>query len=194
MPLPHDVALSEEIGVLEPHRTTMFSGKSVNGDAPFKLTAFGVKDETCPRCLIFTLWPHHGFWKLETAEEVYTYLEKAFPCITNFRGWLSPEEAVRIVTDTPGQFPDPQACKSLVAEFPESRLVEATPGTPTAQLKGSAVLLVGDASHSMPPGAVVTTSARAPRQQSASSCGDHGLAPVPVHAGAQQASDLLRSC
>ena len=151
MPLPHGTVLSDTIGALEPHAPTMFVGKSVDGSPPFKLTAFGVKDTTCPRCLIFTLWPRHKFWQLQTAEEVYTYLKAAFPQITNW-DWLTPEEAKRIVTDLPGQFPRPQACKSLVAEFAESREVEVAAESPCAQLSGSAVLLVGDASHSMPPG------------------------------------------
>lgn len=77
----------------------------------------------------------HEIWQLRTAEELYQFLEKAFPQLP-IREIISPEEAERFAESEGGYFPIPQYCLGLYYLL--------KPGN-------AGVVLLGDAIHCFPP-------------------------------------------
>jgi hypothetical protein len=59
----------------------------------------------------------------------------------------------RYAESPPGHFPTPQSTGRLAVTFPDAAPVDTAPGDAAAHLRGSAVVVLGDAAHNFPPGA-----------------------------------------
>jgi kynurenine 3-monooxygenase len=81
----------------------------------------------------------HEIWKLKNSEELYNFLEQAFPQLP-IRQIVSPEEADRFAKSEGGYFPIPQYCSGLYFLLPQEQASDTT-----------GVALLGDAIHCFPP-------------------------------------------
>jgi kynurenine 3-monooxygenase len=81
----------------------------------------------------------HEIWKLKNSEELYNFLEQAFPQLP-IRQIVSQEEADRFAKSEGGYFPIPQYCSGLYFLLPQEQASDAT-----------GVALLGDAIHCFPP-------------------------------------------
>ncbi len=97
-----------------------------------------IRDPHEPRGANIIRYPDHEVWKLKNGEQVYDFLEKAFPQLP-IRQIVSPEEAERFAASEGGCFPDPQYCSGAQFLLGGDRSFNA------------GVLLIGDAIHSFPP-------------------------------------------
>lgn len=82
--------------------------------------------------------PDHEIWKLKNREDLYNFLEKAFPQLP-IHQIVSPEEADRFAKSEGGYFPIPQYCAGLHFLLKQQ----------SADAVG--VVLLGDAIHCFPP-------------------------------------------
>ncbi|MFK0729624.1 MAG: FAD-dependent oxidoreductase [Gloeotrichia echinulata GP01] len=82
--------------------------------------------------------PEHEIWKLKNKEDLYNFLEKAFPQLP-IRQIVSPEEAERFAKSEGGYFPIPQYCSGLYFLLNEQ------------QADAIGIVLLGDAIHCFPP-------------------------------------------
>ena len=72
----------------------------------------------------------------------------------DWRG-LVPEHIAQKFVDAPvGAFKHPNMCSRLVARFPDASAPRMPTGGAPAPLQGCAVVLLGDAAHVFPPGAL----------------------------------------
>jgi hypothetical protein len=156
LPLPPCPKLNDAIGVLENTESFAFAGQPVNGDAPLSLGFLPLKDNSSPRTANIILWPEHNFWKIREPEELYKYLEAAFPQVQYIRKVVSKDQARRFLETRPIQFHVPQTCSRLCALFEDSQHVEVSKADQASSIKGGAVVILGDAAHVFPPGAVST--------------------------------------
>ncbi|MEM6266330.1 MAG: FAD-dependent monooxygenase, partial [Pseudomonadota bacterium] len=101
------------------------------------LFAFPVSDPSHPRSVNLIRESDHELWQLAQSEELYGFLEDAFPQLA-IRDLVSLDEAEDFVALKPGAFPAPQYCKRLHAAL----------GPANARTD---VLLIGDAAHAFPP-------------------------------------------
>ncbi len=83
-------------------------------------------------------YPDHEIWKLKTREDLYNFLEKAFPQLP-IHQIVSPEEADRFAKSEGGYFPIPQYCSGLHFLLKQQ------------QADAIGVVLLGDAIHCFPP-------------------------------------------
>ncbi len=90
--------------------------------------------------------PDYEIWQLKNTEEVYEFLEKAFPQLP-MRQIVSPEEAERFAKSEGGYFPTPQYCSGLHLLL---RPEQASKGMGN-QSSTAGVVLLGDAIHCFPP-------------------------------------------
>lgn len=153
LPLPPNPTLSTAGGQLINTKTAVAPGKPVNGAPQLRLGLLPIKDLDTPRTANFILWPSHPFWQVSTPDELYKYLEAAFPQLDRFRENVPEAVAQQFVDAKLGRFKNPQACKRLVAEFPGAEEAEVKPGDAAGGLRGASVLIMGDAAHAFPPGA-----------------------------------------
>lgn len=87
-----------------------------------------------PRTANIITKPNHQIWELKTGEEVFNFLERAFPQLPIDK-IVSPQEADRFAKSEGGEFPQPQYCSGL------HYLLD----------NGAGVVLLGDAVHCFPP-------------------------------------------
>ena len=153
LPLPPCPKLCDSAGVLQNDQAAAFAGHPVNGDAPLRLGLLPFADNTRPRTANFILWPDHNFWKIKEPAELYAYLQKAFPQVQYWRELVPEAEAKRFLSTEPGQFSPPQACAKMLACFEDAQEVATREGDAASTVRGSAVMLLGDAAHVFPPGA-----------------------------------------
>ncbi|MBW4646249.1 MAG: FAD-dependent monooxygenase [Goleter apudmare HA4340-LM2] len=78
----------------------------------------------------------HEIWKLKNGEELYQFLEEAFPQLP-IRQIISPEEAERFAKSEGGYFPIPQYCSGFYCLLQQGDAV--------------GVVLIGDTIHCFPP-------------------------------------------
>ncbi|MDJ0715226.1 MAG: NAD(P)/FAD-dependent oxidoreductase [Prochloraceae cyanobacterium] len=97
-----------------------------------------IKNPDEPRGANIIRYPDHEVWELTNGEQVWDFLEKAFPQLP-IRQIVSPEEAERFAASEGGCFPPPQYCSG-------SQFILGGDRSFTA-----GVLLIGDAIHSFPP-------------------------------------------
>jgi len=101
------------------------------------LFAFPVSDPSHPRSVNLIREVDHILWTNKSADELYDYLEDAFPQL-DIRALVSREEAEDFVSLDAGAFPAPQHARTLHASFGEG------------EARNHAVL-IGDAAHAFPP-------------------------------------------
>lgn len=82
---------------------------------------------------------NHEIWKLQSSQELYNFLEEAFPQLP-IRQIVSPEEADRFTKSEGGYFPIPQYSSGLYYLLKPEQAGDAT-----------GVVLLGDAIHCFPP-------------------------------------------
>lgn len=148
--LPPSFQFSDSLGPVEPTKWTRMM-PAASTDEGLKYPACYIPpntDLTAPRNTIFVLQPKHPFWAVSSAEELYGYLEAAFPYIEDWRSLVPPDVADTFVHTPAAPFRNPQATNRIVELLPDSApAASSMPG-----LHGCAVMLVGDAAHSFPPG------------------------------------------
>ena len=101
------------------------------------LFAFPVSDPSHPRSVNLIREADHQLWTLKSADELFGFLEDAFPQL-DIRALVSREEAEDFVSLEAGAFPAPQYARTLHASLGEG----------TAR---NHAILVGDAAHAFPP-------------------------------------------
>jgi len=101
------------------------------------LFAFPVSDPSHPRSVNLIREADHTLWTIKSADELYDYLEDAFPQL-DIRALVSREEAEDFVSLDAGAFPAPQHARTLHASFG------------AGEARNHAVL-IGDAAHAFPP-------------------------------------------
>ncbi|RUR78777.1 FAD-dependent oxidoreductase [Chlorogloeopsis fritschii PCC 9212] len=97
-----------------------------------------LKNPDEPRTANIITYPDHEIWELKNSEELYNFLEPAFPQLP-IRQIVSPQEADRFAKSEGGSFPIPQYCSGL--HF----LLKANQSCATG------IVLLGDAIHCFPP-------------------------------------------
>jgi len=104
-----------------------------------------LKNPDEPRSANMIKYPNHDIWKLKTAEELYNFLETAFPQLplTQIVSW---EEAERFTKSPGGYFPVPQYCSGLYFLCNQE---QTDLETPLSSFSG--IVLLGDAIHCFPP-------------------------------------------
>jgi kynurenine 3-monooxygenase len=104
-----------------------------------------LKNPDEPRSANIIRRPNHQIWELKTTDQVFDFLEKAFPQLP-VRQIVSPEEAERFALSEGGYFPIPQYCSGLHV------LLRQTPADTGMRSRSAAgVVLLGDAIHCFPP-------------------------------------------
>jgi 2-polyprenyl-6-methoxyphenol hydroxylase-like FAD-dependent oxidoreductase len=105
-----------------------------------------LKNPDEPRSANIIRRPNHQIWELKTTDQVFDFLEKAFPQLS-VRQIVSPEEASRFALSEGGEFPIPQYCSGLHI------LLRQTPANTGMRSPSAAagVVLLGDAIHCFPP-------------------------------------------
>jgi 2-polyprenyl-6-methoxyphenol hydroxylase-like FAD-dependent oxidoreductase len=101
-----------------------------------------LKNPDEPRTANIITRPDHKIWELKNTEELYNFLEKAFPQLP-ISQIVSPEEAARFAKSEGGYFPTPQYCSGL--HF----LLRQEQGM--GEQSAAGVVLLGDAIHCFPP-------------------------------------------
>ncbi|MEM7688793.1 MAG: NAD(P)/FAD-dependent oxidoreductase [Pseudomonadota bacterium] len=101
------------------------------------LFAFPVSNPNHPRSVNLIREADHTLWTLKTADQLFDYLEDAFPQL-DIRTLVSREEAEDFVSLDAGAFPAPQYASALHASFGGGAL-------------RNHALLIGDAAHAFPP-------------------------------------------
>lgn len=104
-----------------------------------------LKNPNEPRTANIITRPNHEIWELKNTEEVYNFLEKAFPQLPVDQ-ILSSEEVERFAASEGGAFPTPQYCSGLHFLL---RQAQASAGMPNESSAG--IVLLGDAIHCFPP-------------------------------------------
>lgn len=102
-----------------------------------------IKNPDTPRSANIIKYPDHQIWQLKNSQELYNFLEKAFPQLP-IHQIVSPEEAERFVKSEGGYFPIPQYCSGL--HF----LLEQN-GLEKSQTSTNGIVLLGDTIHCFPP-------------------------------------------
>ena len=108
----------------------------------FSLGLLPLKNPDAPRSANIITRPDHDIWQLKTSEEVYNFLEKAFPQLP-IRQIVSPQEVEQFVNNQGGEFPTPQYCCGLHFLFGQA-------GN-SSDRSAVGVVLLGDAVHCFPP-------------------------------------------
>ncbi|NMF61621.1 FAD-dependent oxidoreductase [Brasilonema octagenarum] len=90
--------------------------------------------------------PNHEIWKLKNSEQVYNFLEQAFPQLP-IHQIVSPEEAARFASSEGGYFPPPQYCSGLHFELRHKQVNQGM-GDRSSTV---GVVLLGDTIHCFPP-------------------------------------------
>lgn len=152
LPLPPNPVLSTAGGEIANTQVAVVPGTPVDGATPLRLGLLAMKDPSAPRSANFILWPDHPFWKCSTPDELYRYLEAAFPQLDRLRENVPEEVAQAFVDARVGRFRHPQSCKRLVAEFPGAAEAAVKAGDAAGGVTGASVLVLGDAAHVFPPG------------------------------------------
>lgn len=101
-----------------------------------------LKNPDAPRTANIITWPDHDIWQLKTSEEVYNFLEKAFPQLP-IRQIVSPQEVEQFAKNEGGDFPTPQYCCGLHFLFGQAGK--------SSDRSAAGVVLLGDAVHCFPP-------------------------------------------
>lgn len=104
-----------------------------------------LQNPDAPRSANIIKYPDHQIWQLQNTEELYNYLEQAFPQLP-ISQIVSQTEAERFINSEGGYFPIPQYCSGLYF-FLNQELVnqEIFPSSSTG------IVLLGDAIHCFPP-------------------------------------------
>jgi len=104
-----------------------------------------LKNPDEPRSANIIRPPHHQIWELKTSDQIFDFLEKAFPQLP-VRQIVSPEEAERFALSEGGYFPIPQYCSGLhvlLGQMPSEQGIR--------DRCAAGVVLLGDAIHCFPP-------------------------------------------
>jgi kynurenine 3-monooxygenase len=102
-----------------------------------------LKNPQEPRTANIITYADHEIWELQNSEDLYDFLEKAFPQLP-IRQILSPQEAERFANSKGGYFPIPQYCCGLYFLLTPNQASDRC-CCPVG------VVLLGDAIHCFPP-------------------------------------------
>lgn len=135
--LPSRFEAIDGAAVDDPSMSYIIPSRHKDQQKACSLFAFPVSDPSHPRSVNLIREADHHLWTLKTADELFDFLDDAFPQL-DIRALVSREEAEDFVALEAGAFPAPQYARTLHASFGE----------------GSArnhALLVGDSAHAFPP-------------------------------------------
>ena len=99
-----------------------------------RLGLLPTRDASVPRTANVIRPRDHRIWSVETADELESYLRRAFPQVDDIGALVSRAEAEAFVGARPGEFPPPQYVPQL-----------------TATSGATACALLGDSAHAFPP-------------------------------------------
>ncbi len=102
-----------------------------------------LKNPQEPRTANIITYPDHEIWELQNSEDLYDFLEKAFPQLP-IRQIVSPLEAERFANSKGGYFPIPQYCCGLHFLLAPNQASDRC-------CFAMGVVLLGDAIHCFPP-------------------------------------------
>eukprot|EP00882_Tetradesmus_deserticola_P005981 GHRQ01006298.1.p1 GENE.GHRQ01006298.1~~GHRQ01006298.1.p1 ORF type:complete len:342 (+),score=172.70 GHRQ01006298.1:94-1026(+) len=119
------------------------------GGSPLRLGLLPIKDEGAGRTANLITLPDHPVWGVSDAATLYKVFDEAFPQ-ADWRALVPEPVMAKFAASRGGQFPAPQHSRGLsLLLSAESQQQPAAPGA--AAVKGSGVLLLGDAAHCFPP-------------------------------------------
>jgi kynurenine 3-monooxygenase len=96
-----------------------------------------LKNPDAPRTANIITYPDHEIWNLKTGDDIYKFLEQAFPQLP-IHQIISSEEAETFAKSQGGQFPIPQYCSGLYYLLNKEK-------------SNIGIVLLGDAIHCFPP-------------------------------------------
>jgi hypothetical protein len=99
------------------------------------------------------LRPEQPFWGISSADELYAKLESIFPQAEDWRVLVPRAVAEAFVAPPAAPFRHPQSTTRLFAHLPDAAPPPRTGLSSLPGLRGCAVVLLGDAAYSFPPGA-----------------------------------------
>jgi kynurenine 3-monooxygenase len=136
--LPPELSVRGKTGTtaLDDHRMAyLLASPKKPGEAALQLAAFPVSNNQEPRSANIIRPADHPIWSLQTAEDLYAFLEKSLPQL-DVRAAINIDQAEAFVRTAPGRFPTPQYASHICGTLGTSAMP---------------VLLIGDAAHAFPP-------------------------------------------
>jgi len=134
--MPADIQLNGDMPAANDHEMAYaFVSKKASSTEAAALVAYPVAKPDEPRTVNVIRLGDHKLWTLETAEEVLSFLEDAFPQLP-IRSIISAQEAEDFVAVKASRFPAPQFTRQCFAALGKAKVP---------------ALLLGDAAHAFPP-------------------------------------------
>lgn len=118
------------------------------GGSPLRLGLLPIKDPMQGRTANLITLPDHPVWKVNEAETMYKVFEQAFPQ-AKWRELVPESVMTKFAASHGGSFPAPQYSNGLTMALAPAEANGASAGQ--KPLKGTGVVLIGDAAHCFPP-------------------------------------------